>query len=126
MAQQPGRTARLPPLNPLRAFEAAARHGSFTRAAAELHVSQGAVSQSVKALEEHLGDRLFVRNARGLQLTPGGSAYARSVGEAFRDIAEATAGFRSAPRHAVVTIRAYTSFRDCRKIGGQAAIAICG
>ena len=55
---------RLPPLNALRAFEAAARHLSFTRAAAELHVTQTAISHQIKALEERLGVRLFRRLPR--------------------------------------------------------------
>jgi len=60
---------RLPPLNALRAFEAAARHGSFARAADELHVTQGAVSRHVKLLEEHLDVTLFRRLPRGLEPT---------------------------------------------------------
>ena len=54
-------TLRLPPLNALRAFEAAARHLSFTKAAAELHVTQAAISHQIKTLEEHLGMPLFQR-----------------------------------------------------------------
>ncbi len=64
--------ARLPPLNAIRVFEAAARHLSFTRAARELCVTQGAVSQQVKGLEEALGVRLFLRVDRGLRLTEEG------------------------------------------------------
>ena len=56
------------PLNALRAFEAAARHASFTHAAEELHVTQAAVSHQVKALEERLGVALFVRRPRGLDI----------------------------------------------------------
>ncbi|MET1028239.1 MAG: LysR substrate-binding domain-containing protein [Dongiaceae bacterium] len=62
----------LPPLNAVRAFEAAARHQSFARAAAELHVSAGAVSRQVKLLEEALGESLFRRDARAVQLTAQG------------------------------------------------------
>ena len=65
---------RLPPLNALRAFEAGARHLSFTRAAEELHVTQAAVSHQIKALEEHLGVRLFRRLNRALLLTDAGQA----------------------------------------------------
>jgi LysR family glycine cleavage system transcriptional activator len=101
---------RLPPLNPLRVFETAARHGSFTRAAAELHVTQGAVSQSVRALEEHLGQSLFDRTADGLQLTLESTLYARAIGEALRHIADATANFIGTRHASVVTVRAYTSF----------------
>lgn len=60
---------KLPPLNALKAFEAAARHLSFTRAADELFVTQAAVSHQVKALEEFLGVKLFIRRNRSLLLT---------------------------------------------------------
>ena len=63
---------RLPPPNALRAFEAAARHESFARAADELHVTQGAVSRHVKILEEHLGVALFRRRPQGVELTASG------------------------------------------------------
>jgi len=67
-------TRRLPPLNALRAFEAAARHMSFSRAAEELHVTQAAISHQVKGLEEHLGMTLFRRLNRALMLTDEGQA----------------------------------------------------
>ena len=63
---------RLPPLNALKAFEAAARHESFTRAAEELCVTQGAVSHQVKALEAEIGTPLFERHSRGMTLTGAG------------------------------------------------------
>ena len=63
-------TARLPSLNGLRAFEAAARHLSFTNAANELNVTQTAISHQIRRLEEELGLRLFVRQNRALTLTP--------------------------------------------------------
>ncbi|MGY4299569.1 DNA-binding transcriptional LysR family regulator [Bradyrhizobium sp. i1.4.4] len=63
-------TARLPSLNGLRAFEAAARHLSFTLAASELNVTQTAISHQIRRLEEELGIRLFVRQNRALALTP--------------------------------------------------------
>jgi LysR family glycine cleavage system transcriptional activator len=65
-------TARLPSLNGLRAFEAAARHLSFTNAASELNVTQTAISHQIRRLEEELGIRLFVRQNRALALTPEG------------------------------------------------------
>jgi LysR family transcriptional regulator of beta-lactamase len=71
------------PLNALRAFEAAARHLNFTRAAIELHVSQGAVSHQVAALEERLGTPLFRRLPRGLALTDEGQALVPTVADAF-------------------------------------------
>lgn len=71
------------PLNALRAFEAAARHLNFTRAAIELHVSQGAVSHQVAALEQRLGTPLFRRLPRGLALTAEGQALVPAVADAF-------------------------------------------
>ena len=73
----------LPQLNALRSFEAAARHQSFTRAAAELCVTQGAVSHQVKALEAALGLKLFNRERRGLVITEAGHDYLAVVGDAF-------------------------------------------
>ncbi len=81
---------QLPPLNPLRAFEAAARHLSFTRAAEELFVTPSAVSHQVKALEENLGVSLFLRDSKSLLLTPAGKAYLPGVQEAFRQLVFAT------------------------------------
>ncbi|MEM1382769.1 MAG: LysR family transcriptional regulator [Pseudomonadota bacterium] len=70
---------RLPPLPALRAFEAAARHVSFRRAAEEIHVTPSAVSHQVKALEVHLGTALFLRDPGGLALTEAGQDYLRAV-----------------------------------------------
>lgn len=83
---------RLPPLNGLRAFEAAARHLSFKRAADELCVTPGAVSQQVKSLEASLGVQLFRRFQRGLLLTTEGESYLPSISQAFRIISDATEG----------------------------------
>ncbi len=76
------------PLNPLRAFEAAARHLSFTRAAIELNVTHAAVSQQVRALEEQLGCVLFTRVSRGLVLTHEGEGLLPVLNEAFDRIAD--------------------------------------
>lgn len=85
-------TARkLPSLHALRAFEAAARHRSFTLAAQELHVTQGAVSHQIKALEEQLGRPLFDRLPNQLRLTRPGQAYLAALSEAFDRIERATA-----------------------------------
>lgn len=73
----------LPPLSAIRAFEAAARHGSFTRAAAELGMTQAAVSYQIKLLEERLGLPLFQRQARRVVLTEAGERLASSVMDAF-------------------------------------------
>jgi LysR family transcriptional regulator, glycine cleavage system transcriptional activator len=80
----------LPPLNALRAFEAAARRLSFTRAAEELGVTQAAVSHHVKVLEKHLGFRLFRRLNNGLMLSEKGEAYLPTVRNAFDALCEAT------------------------------------
>jgi LysR family glycine cleavage system transcriptional activator len=81
---------RLPPLNGLRSFEAAARHLSFTRAADELSVTPGAVSQQVKSLERALGITLFRRLPRSLVLTDEGEAYLPAIVSAFDIISRAT------------------------------------
>ncbi|MDX1514041.1 MAG: transcriptional regulator GcvA, partial [Gammaproteobacteria bacterium] len=81
---------KLPPLNALRAFEAAARHLSFTRAAEELHVTQAAVSHQVKSLEEYLGIKLFRRFNRSLLLTDEGQAYLPTMTKAFDLMSDAT------------------------------------
>ncbi|MBH5370017.1 LysR family transcriptional regulator [Bradyrhizobium glycinis] len=83
-------TYALPPLNALRAFEAAARHLSFKLAAHELHVTPAAVGQQVKALEARLGVQLFERLHKQLILTEAGQAYLPGISEGFRHIAEAT------------------------------------
>ena len=89
-------TYALPPLNALRAFEAAARHLSFKLAAHELHVTPAAVGQQVKALEARLGVQLFERLHKQLILTVAGQAYLPGVSEGFRHIAEATSQLRPA------------------------------
>ncbi len=81
---------RLPALNALKAFEAAARHESFTRAAEELCVTQGAVSHQVKALEAELGVKLFNRERQRLVITEAGRAYLSVVRDAFDRIASGT------------------------------------
>ncbi len=80
----------LPSLNGLKAFEAAARHESFTRAAEELCVTQGAVSHKVKALEEELGIKLFKREPRRLSLTSAGRNYLHIIRDAFDNISMGT------------------------------------
>ena len=82
---------RLPPLNALKAFEAAARHLSFTRAAQELHVTQAAISHQVKHLEQWLALTLFERKGRTLSLSPHGKAYLRDLSGLFDGLAAATA-----------------------------------
>jgi DNA-binding transcriptional LysR family regulator len=84
-------TYTMPPLNALRAFEAAARHLSFKLAAHELHVTPAAVGQQVKALEARLGVQLFDRLHKQLVLTEAGQAYLPEISGGFRLIADATA-----------------------------------
>ena len=83
-------TARLPSLNGLRAFEAAARHLSFTQAASELNVTQTAISHQIKRLEEELGVRLFIRQNRSLTLTQQAQEYLPGIRAAFNDLRLAT------------------------------------
>src|ERR1700712_1512958 len=88
---------RLPPLNSLRAFEAAARHRSLTRAGEELSVTQGAVSRHVQQLETWLGVELCQRLRRGIELTPEGAAYAAMLAMAFDQIDAQTRRLRDRP-----------------------------
>lgn len=81
---------KLPPLNPLRSFEATARHLSVTRAATELFVTHSAVSHQIRALEESLGVKLFVRDGTNLRLTVEGQRLLPAVSKAFEAIADAT------------------------------------
>ncbi|MDE2581538.1 MAG: LysR family transcriptional regulator [Rhodospirillales bacterium] len=85
---------RLPPLHAVRAFEAAARHLSVSRAADELGVTPGAVSRHVRALEAHLGETLFLRRATGLALTASGEGLAEATRLALDQIAAAASGAR--------------------------------
>jgi len=82
--------AKLPSLNGLRAFEAAARHLSFTQAASELNVTQTAISHQIKRLEQELGVRLFIRQNRALALTPEAREYLPGIRAAFNDLRLAT------------------------------------
>jgi len=85
---------KLPPLNALRLFEAAARHASFKRAAEELHLTSSAISHAVQGLEDWLGAELFHRGTRGLTLTPAGSQLAASASQALALIAQAAERLR--------------------------------
>jgi LysR family transcriptional regulator, glycine cleavage system transcriptional activator len=100
----------LPPLAWLRAFEAAARHSSFTAAAQELNLTQAAVSHQVRSLEKHLGVMLFERLARTLRLTEMGTAYLPPLRRAFDELTAATSGlFGPIGKHTLV-VRAPVSF----------------
>lgn len=100
--------SHLPPLNALRAFEAAGRHLNFRTAAGELGVTQGAVAQQVRALEARLGLRLFDRLPRGLALTDAGRGYHAPVRRAFALLEDATAELGQG--RTVLTISAPPSF----------------
>lgn len=98
------------PLNALRAFEASARHLSFTRAGLELHVSQAAISHQVKGLEERLGVVLFRRLPRGLALTDEGAALVPVLGESLDRIGSALDRYAGGRFHEVLTIGVVSSF----------------
>src|SRR3954466_7774171 len=101
---------RLPPLNALKAFEAAARHESFTRAAEELCVTQGAVSHQVKALEAELGVKLFNRERQRLIITGAGRDYLAVVRDALDRIAVGTERLVQRPTFLVMTVRPFPDF----------------
>jgi LysR family transcriptional regulator, glycine cleavage system transcriptional activator len=101
---------RLPPLNNLKAFEAAARHESFTRAAEELCVTQGAVSQQVKALEEGLGIKLFNRERQRLVITEAGRDYLTIVRDALDRIAVGTERLLQRQNAGVLTVSTSPDF----------------
>ncbi|RJG02592.1 transcriptional regulator GcvA [Noviherbaspirillum sedimenti] len=100
----------MPPLNPLRVFEAVARLGSFTKAAEELYVSQSAVSRQISLIEEYLGVKLFEREQRGVTLTAIGHAYQQDIGPAFAQISAATQNLLTSTRGGPIKVRAYTTF----------------
>ena len=81
---------RLPPLDPLIAFESAARLLSFTRAGEELHLSQAAISQQIRSLEQSLQVKLFTRSHRAVQLTNEGREYQHTVVAILKQLAGAT------------------------------------
>ena len=101
---------RLPPLNAVRAFEAAARHLSFTKAAEELSVTQAAVSHQVKALEERLQVPLFRRLNRGLVLTEAGGSYLRELEDILDRLEQATERLRASEATGILTVSTSTSF----------------
>lgn len=100
----------LPPLSALRAFEAVARLGSVVQAADELHVTHGAVSQQLRALEEYLGLSLFNRQGKRLAITDDGRIYALRLRMAMGDIASATSDVLSLPRPDELIIAIVPSF----------------
>src|SRR5215208_2483990 len=101
---------RLPPLNALKSFDTAARHESFTRAAEELCVTQGAVSHQVKALDAELGIKLFHRERQRLLITEAGREYLSVVRDAFDRIALGTERVLQRQRSGVLTVSASPDF----------------
>jgi len=101
---------RLPPLNALRAFEAAARHLSVKKAAAELSVTPAAVSHQIKALEDYLGVQLFLRQNRALDLTEAARACLPKLREGFESLAQAVERLRAHKGGSMLTVSAAPSF----------------
>ncbi len=101
---------RLPNLAALRAFEAAARYQNFSRAAEELHVTHGAISHQVRALEVELGLPLFTRNGKRLVITEPGLRFAQSVRNAFNDIGLAAQELRAHVQQKRLTVSCLPSF----------------
>jgi LysR family glycine cleavage system transcriptional activator len=100
----------LPSLELLKGFEAAARHLSFTKAGAELFLSQSAVSRQIQQLEEQLGVQLFFRRTRALLLTDAGQRYFRDVGQALEQLREATLRLDAASQGKTVTVTTTVTF----------------
>lgn len=100
---------KIPPLNPLKVFEVVARTNNLTSAAAELHVSQSAVSRQIAVLEEYLGVQLFMRERVGVKLTEVGRAYAQRIGPAFEQISEATTFITQKYSDNLIRLRTYTT-----------------
>jgi LysR family transcriptional regulator, glycine cleavage system transcriptional activator len=101
---------RLPPLNALRAFEASARQLSFTRAAEELFVTQAAISHQIKALEDNLGIKLFMRKNRALLLTEEGQAYFLDIKDIFNALHDATERLLARGAKGAITVSMQPSF----------------
>src|SRR6516164_9119313 len=103
-------SGHLPPLSALRAFEAAARHMSFSKAADELHVTPAAVSHQIHALEQDLGVRLFHRMNRSIELTPSAQVLLPGLTEAFAGIQASVARLRAHNDTGSLTVTASPSF----------------
>lgn len=101
---------RLPSLNALRAFEAAARHCSFRNAASELNVSHSAISHQVKALEHQLNIELFIRSARAVELTLPGRRYYHELRDALDRIDSATRELLNPQDRRILTVQVYSTF----------------
>jgi len=103
---------RIPPLNPLYTFEAAARRSSFKLAAEELHVTQGAVSRQVRALEKYLGVDLFERHHRSVRITRVGKSFHDDLIGGFEKIEAATERLAANQSRTTLVVRAYGTFAN--------------
>jgi LysR family glycine cleavage system transcriptional activator len=100
----------MPPLNHLRAFEAAVRHESFTKAAHELNVTQGAISRHIRDLEDYLGFKLFQRINNTLQVPRESRQFAEALTKSFDQIHRASQELKLSKRRTILTVRGYTNF----------------
>ncbi|MDH3230845.1 MAG: transcriptional regulator GcvA [Alphaproteobacteria bacterium] len=103
-------TVRLPPMNTLRAFEAAARHLSFTQAAEEIHITQAAVSHQIRTLEDALGVRLFRRLNRAIRLTEEGQEFVSEVRKALSHLSTAVERLAAPDAGGPLTVSVLPSF----------------
>lgn len=101
---------KLPPLTALPAFDAAARHLSFTKAAAELNLTHGAISRAIANIEERLDIQLFERGTRSVRLTPAGAVYAAEIGAALDRIGAATIAATASRSAGVLTVSTSDGF----------------
>lgn len=101
---------KIPPLNPLKVFDAVARTSNLTRAAQELHISQSAVSKQLNVLQAYLGTELFRRERHGIHLTQAGVRYGEEIAPAFEAIARATAEIMRSGSDSSLRIQTYTTF----------------
>jgi DNA-binding transcriptional ArsR family regulator len=110
---------RLPNLAALRAFEAASRHENFSRAADEIHLTHGAISHQVRALEEELGVELFVRNGKRIRITPDGERFASAIRRSLQDLADAADLLRDRNKQKRLGSRRCLHLRaGCRRVWG--------
>lgn len=100
----------MPSISLLRSFECAARHGSFTAAAAELNQTQGAISRQIRALEDQLGSDLFVRDRQTVRLTIAGETYAQEIRDALKRISDATINFCANPKGGTLNLAILPTF----------------
>ena len=105
-------STNFPPINNLQAFESAARHLSFQKAAVELHVTASAISQRIRSLETHLGTALFKRLTRAVILTETGQMLAVELREAFGIIGKALSRIERKATNNVLTVSTTTSFAE--------------